>query len=108
MFVPLRSKFSRKLSDLILKVNLFGTETICLSAEGVCCGGVAQLEPREKENRNSGYSSQYDVPQRMRQEKILDVRQQKKEREHPSGDRSYSNRSSHVRILSFRAYFAAA
>jgi hypothetical protein len=44
----------------------------------------------------------------MRQEKIPDVRQQKKDREHPSGDGRYSNRSSHGRILSFSAYFAAA
>jgi hypothetical protein len=108
MFVPLRSKFSCKLTDLILKVILFGAETICISAEGVCFGGMAQLEPRENGNGNSRHSSQYDVPRRMRQEKILDVRQKKKEREHPSDDRRYSNRSSHGRILSFRAYFAAA
>jgi hypothetical protein len=44
----------------------------------------------------------------MRQEKILDVRQQKKEREHPSDDRRYSNRSSHGQILSFSACFAGA
>ena len=44
----------------------------------------------------------------MRQEKIIDVRQQKKYREYPSDDRHHSNRSSHGQILSFSGYFAGA